>query len=223
MDINSFLFYLTSNPFALAIISILIFLSILSWYIILRKIIQLFLIVIFNKRIQNMFWHTQSIKDLIPLLQKNAHPFAKILFKTIKAILHYKTTEKQNNSVSKSEFIQQILQTGITQEKEKLFNGLTLLATIGSTAPFIGLLGTVMSIYYALASIHNYGQAGLENIALPIGEALIMTAMGLLVAIPAVLSYNLLLRSQKTLIYSINHFSHAIYIYFTTGKKFNIS
>ncbi len=105
----------------------------------------------------------------------------------------------------------------IGQESAKLETGLTILASVGSVAPFVGLFGTVWGIYHALVSISVSGQATLDKVAGPVGEALIMTALGLAVAIPAVLAYNALVRSNRNLLAQLESFAHDLHILLTTG------
>ena len=105
----------------------------------------------------------------------------------------------------------------IAEESAKLENGLTVLASVGSVSPFVGLFGTVWGIYHALASISQSGQATLDKVAGPVGEALIMTALGLAVAIPAVLAYNALVRSNRVLVSQIEHFGYELHTLLMTG------
>jgi biopolymer transport protein ExbB len=115
------------------------------------------------------------------------------------------------------EFIAQALRRTIRQEAMQLETGLTLLASVGSIAPFIGLFGTVWGIYHALGSIAVGGQATVDKVAGPVGEALIMTAFGLAVAIPAVLAYNALVRDNRVFMGEIETFAHDLHTYLTTG------
>ena len=101
----------------------------------------------------------------------------------------------------------------------RLQTGQVLLATVGSTAPFVGLLGTVWGIYHALISIGASGQVGMDRVAGPIGEALIMTALGLVVAVPAVLGYNALVRGNKFILGQLNRFAHDLHAYLVTGAR----
>ena len=94
-----------------------------------------------------------------------------------------------------------------------------MLASVASTAPFVGLFGTVWGIYHALLSIGAAGQVSIDQVAGPIGEALIMTALGLLVAIPAVLGYNALGRGNKRIIHRLNRFANDLHAYFVTGAR----
>jgi biopolymer transport protein ExbB len=96
---------------------------------------------------------------------------------------------------------------------------LAVLASAGSTAPFVGLFGTVWGIYHALMSIGLAGQASIDKVAGPIGEALIMTALGLAVAIPAVLGYNALVRANKAVLAKLNRFAHDLHAYYVTGAR----
>jgi biopolymer transport protein ExbB len=105
----------------------------------------------------------------------------------------------------------------------KLQSGLTFLASIGSTAPFIGLFGTVWGIYHALVRIGSSGQTSLDQVAAPIGEALVMTALGLAVAIPAVLAYNALVRTNKTIVSALNRFAYDLHAYFVTGARIQVN
>src|SRR5262249_46360246 len=101
----------------------------------------------------------------------------------------------------------------------RMSNGLSVLATVGSTAPFVGLFGTVWGIYNALISISLAGQASLDKIAGPIGEALIMTALGLFVAVPAVMGYNWLLRRNKDISEKLKYFTADLHSYLVSGAR----
>jgi len=116
-----------------------------------------------------------------------------------------------------SEFLQRALRQGIAEERERLQHGLTLLASIGATAPFVGLFGTVWGIYHALVAIGLSGQGTLDKVAGPVGEALIMTAIGLAVAIPAVLGYNALTRRNRLLLGRLGAFGQELLTLALTG------
>lgn len=109
----------------------------------------------------------------------------------------------------------------IDEETAKLEWGLTILASIASTAPFIGLFGTVWGVYHALIGIGQSSQGSLEQIAGPVGEALIMTGLGLAVAIPAVLAYNDCVRSNRVLLAQLDVFAHDLFAFLTTGSTIN--
>ena len=111
------------------------------------------------------------------------------------------------------------MQNTIDDATVELQSGMAILASVGSTAPFVGLFGTVWGIYHALMQIGMAGQATIDKVAGPIGEALIMTALGLAVAIPAVLGYNALVRGNKTVITRMNRFAHDLHALLMTGAR----
>ena len=123
-----------------------------------------------------------------------------------------------HDSIDPANWIADGIQSGINEVNGYLQNGLTFLATVGSTAPFVGLFGTVWAIYHALIKIGDSGQASLDKVAGPVGEALIMTAIGLAVAVPAVLGYNWLVRRNKTLMESVTNFGNTLYVSFFTKQ-----
>jgi biopolymer transport protein ExbB len=118
-----------------------------------------------------------------------------------------------------SDWVTRGLRNTIDDCTAQLQAGLAILASVGSTAPFVGLFGTVWGIYHALMSIGVAGQATIDRVAGPIGEALIMTALGLAVAIPAVLGYNALVRGNKRVLHKLNRFAHDLHAYFVTGAR----
>jgi biopolymer transport protein ExbB len=122
-----------------------------------------------------------------------------------------------DSHLSASELVTRALRNSIARATSRLEGGLTLLASVGSTAPFIGLFGTVWGIYHALIKIGATGQSGIGEVAGPVGEALIMTATGLFVAIPAVLAYNAFNRSLALIVADLEAFAHDLHAYFTTG------
>jgi biopolymer transport protein ExbB len=121
------------------------------------------------------------------------------------------------------EFLTRVLRNGIDQEAAQTENGLTILATAGSASPYIGLLGTVWGIYHALVQIGLAGQGTLDKVAGPVGEALIMTALGLAVAIPAVLAFNAFNRRNRLWLARLDAFAHDLYALVTVGEKANSS
>ena len=111
------------------------------------------------------------------------------------------------------------LQNVIDEKVASLQSGMAVLASVGSTAPFVGLFGTVWGIYHALMQIGMAGQATIDKVAGPIGEALIMTALGLAVAIPAVLGYNALVRGNKYVVGRMHRFAHDLHALLVTGAR----
>ena len=123
------------------------------------------------------------------------------------------------HSVSADDFMTRALRRTLEQEAAHLERGQTLLASVASSAPFIGLFGTVWGIYHALLAIGMSGQASLDQVAGPIGEALIMTALGLAVAIPAVLAYNAFARNNRLLLSELDGFAHDLFAFMSTGIR----
>ena len=111
------------------------------------------------------------------------------------------------------------LRQAVTRESSRLESGLTVLATTGSTAPFVGLLGTVWGIYGALIRLGSSGESSIQAVAGPVGEALIMTALGLFVAIPAVLAYNYFIRLNRVTNNKLDTFAHDLHDFFATGSR----
>jgi biopolymer transport protein ExbB len=124
-----------------------------------------------------------------------------------------------HDSLDASDWISRALRNSIDSTTGKLQTGLAVLASVGSTAPFVGLFGTVWGIYHALMKIGAAGQASIDQVAGPIGEALIMTALGLAVAIPAVLGYNALVRGNKHILAKLGRFAHDLHAYHVTGAR----
>lgn len=140
---------------------------------------------------------------------------------------HQKTHHHLADALPHHEVIVQSLRGALNQANSRLEQGQTLLASIGSTAPFVGLFGTVWGIYHALMNIGQSGQLGLDQVAGPVGEALIMTALGLFVAIPAVLAYNAFNRQLRMLGADLDGFAHDLHLYFmakqsTSGTPVNV-
>jgi biopolymer transport protein ExbB len=111
------------------------------------------------------------------------------------------------------------LRRAVQRASAGLDSGLAILASVGATAPFVGLFGTVWGIYHALIGIGFTGQATIDKVAGPVGEALIMTAFGIAVAVPAVLAYNFLLRANRVIGQELDGFAHDLHAYFTTGAR----
>ncbi|HNI61844.1 MAG TPA: MotA/TolQ/ExbB proton channel family protein, partial [Agitococcus sp.] len=131
---------------------------------------------------------------------------------------HEQSKQDLHGQISLTEWLKETLRADIEESAEKMQAGLPVLASVGSTAPFVGLFGTVWGIYHALVGIGASGQASIDKVAGPVGEALIMTAFGLAVAIPAVLGYNTLTRSNKAIISKLQRFARQLHAYFLTGS-----
>jgi biopolymer transport protein ExbB len=172
------------------------------------------------------FWGNSSTQDAIRELeaQPKGEPFSKIALDAASAVAHHQqtttgTTGRLAESLSRSEFIDRALRQAVSRESLRLEGGLTLLATVGSSAPFVGLLGTVWGIYHSLIGIAATGNASMNAVAGPVGESLIMTAFGLFTAIPAVLAYNFFNRSNRLTYARFDEFAHDLHDFFATGSR----
>ena len=176
-----------------------------------------------SDRVINTFWETPNAQDAIRFMeeQPKSEPFSKVALDAAQAAAHHQRHEGSRlvESLNRSEFVDRALRQAVTRESLKLEDGLTLLATVGATAPFVGLLGTVWGIYRALIRIGASGQADIGAVAGPVGEALIMTAIGLGVAIPAVLGYNFFVRINRALNNKLDTFAHDLHDFFATGSR----
>ena len=208
---------------ALAVLILLLLMGVFSWYYIVTKSLRAVAIRRMADAVVGGFWDTASVSDGVKFLegQRKSEPFSKIALDCIVAAQHHErhTGGRLGEVMSRSEFVERALRKAISRETTTLETGLTFLATVGATAPFVGLFGTVWGIYHALIRIGASGEASLDAVAAPVGEALIMTAIGLAVAVPAVLGYNFLVRSNRVVIQSFDNFAHDLHQYLTTGAR----
>jgi biopolymer transport protein ExbB len=197
--------------------------SILSIYWIVVNFVKNLRLRASSDRVVSTFWETPNAQDAIRYMEEQgrSEPFSKIALDAAQAAAHHQRHEGSRlvESLNRSEFVDRALRQGVTRESSKLEAGLTVLATVGSTAPFVGLLGTVWGIYHALIRISATGQASIDAVAGPVGEALIMTAIGLFVAIPAVLAYNFFTRLNRVTNNKFDTFAHDLHDFFATGSR----
>jgi biopolymer transport protein ExbB len=207
----------------LAVFVILVIMSIGSWWYTIVNLIKNAVIKSRADRVVRTFWETANPQDAIRHMeeQKPNEPFSKIALDCAQAAAHHQRNEGSRlvEALNRSEFIDRALRQAVTRESANMENGLTWLATVGATAPFVGLLGTVWGIYHALIRIGESGQASIDAVAGPVGEALIMTALGLAVAIPAVLAYNFFVRSNRNTYAKFDTFAHDLHDFFATGSR----
>lgn len=202
---------------------ILVGMSLLTWIVILIKALDVVRAKRQAARVES-FWHSADMAEGFSRLGKNgSNPFQDLAVEGREAAAHHRATAEQlHDTLDASDWISRALQGSIDMTTARLQAGLAILASIGSTAPFVGLFGTVWGIYHALMKIGTAGQASLDQVAGPIGEALIMTAMGLAVAIPAVLGYNALVRGNKHIVGRLRRFAHDLHAFFVTGARVTI-
>ena len=192
---------------------ILVIMSMSSWYILFSKLIEQQRILNQGKRMRAVFWNAPSLKDGQAKLEKNSAYRQLVDDGLLAQDQHTKLTDP----VDQHEWLTGSLMRSQALINSKLSNGLAVLATVGSTAPFVGLFGTVIGIYRALIKIGAAGQASIDAVAGPVGEALIMTALGLAVAVPAVLAYNWLIRRNKVVSEQIGAFATDLHGYMVSA------
>lgn len=198
---------------------LLICMSMASWYVIIAKILQLKNYARANRAARHAFWERATLSEGIATLGKG-NPFAMLAQAGADAVHHHGTTRGNlQDQLPISDWVTLSLRQAIDETSEQMRSGLALLASVGSTAPFVGLFGTVWGIYHALVSIGVAGQASIDRVAGPVGEALIMTALGLAVAIPATFGYNALVRGNKTISAGLNKFGFDLHALFVTGSR----
>ncbi len=200
----------------------LLVMSIISWTVIIAKGLGVQRAKKQAAAVQN-FWHSSDLAHGLQALETDpgqANPFKQLAVEGQSAMQHHRHSDRQlHDSLDLSDWMTGSLSNAIDDAKDRLSQGLALLASIGSTAPFVGLFGTVWGIYHALLTISDAGSAGLDKVAGPVGEALIMTAFGLVVAIPAVLGYNALVRGNAFIIGKLNRFAYDLHAFYVTGNR----
>ncbi len=199
---------------------LLLGMSLASWMVILFKAMDLIRYKKLARQAEG-FWHSADFAEgLLRLGPQEDNPFRNLAEEGREAAAHHRNTRAHlHDSLDISDWVTRCLRNSIDHATARLQAGLAVLASVGSTAPFVGLFGTVWGIYHALLSIGVAGQATIDKVAGPIGEALIMTALGLAVAIPAVLGYNALVRGNKSVQGKLNSFAHDLHAYFVTGAR----
>ena len=203
---------------------VLLVMSLATWIIILWKYL--------DQRAQRQqaracegFWHSADFAEgLDKLGAQDGNPFRALANEGREAARHVlhkdgRPGPQLHDTLDVSDWVERCLRRSLDDATARAQSGLTVLASIASTAPFVGLFGTVWGIYHALLGIGAAGQVSIDQVAGPIGEALIITAKGQLVAIPAVLGYNALVRGNKGINHQLNRFAHDLHAYFVTGAR----
>ena len=199
---------------------LIVILSIASWYLILAKAWDWWRLRQAAKAVA-AFWAAGSVAEGIAQLRAAGEhsPYAQLATQA-NCCNHDCSTASGHlaSHFDPAEQMERALRQQLSTTQASLEDGLTFLATTGATAPFVGLFGTVWGIYHALVAIGMSGQAALEKIAGPVGEALIMTAAGLAVALPAVFAYNTFTRANRIILADLDAFAHDLHAFFTVGK-----
>ncbi len=204
---------------------ILLAASIGSWTLILTRLVSGIRQRRASRGFLTHFWRAASIEEIAQWLRGRGvtDPFSHLVHHGFNAVDTLRTRGREVAGViasaSPDEFLTRALRRAIEQDRTRLENGLTFLASVASIAPFVGLFGTVWGIYHALSAISAAGTNTLEAVAGPVGEALIMTGVGLAVAIPAALAYNLIARENAKTLSQLNAFAYDVFAFLSTGVK----
>lgn len=206
-----------------SLFGILILMSLITWYLIFVKSFSNMRTHRHSRRFLHEFWAASSLEQVENEIATHGatEPFAHVASHAIHARNHHAKygALKLEEKGSTSAFVTRMIRKVIDEETAKLENGLTVLASIGSTAPFIGLFGTVWGVYHALVGIGLSDGVNISRIAGPVGEALIMTGLGLAVAIPAVLAYNAFVRANRVYLAQLDAFAHDLFTFLSTGQQ----
>src|ERR1700719_695861 len=201
---------------ARSVLILLAIMSLSSWYVILTKLWDQRKMKQSARVVEKQFWTAPSLKDGVERLKKG-DDFRAIAEDGLRAASHH--DGRLTDRIDLHEWITMSLQRAVDGVNSKLQGGLGLLATVGSVSPFVGLFGTVWGILNALVGIGIAGQASIDKVAGPVGEALIMTAIGLFVAVPAVMGYNWLLGRNKLLQDALRNFAADLHAYLVSGAR----
>jgi biopolymer transport protein ExbB len=197
-------------------IVILAIMSIGSWYVMIVKFFEQMFLLRQGREANRKFWNAPSVRAGADSLGRKS-AFRMVVEDGLNAAEHHDS--KLTEQIDRHTWITMSLQRSVDSVSNRLQGGLAVLATVGSTAPFVGLFGTVWGIYHALTAIGIAGQASIDKVAGPVGEALIMTAIGLAVAVPAVLAYNWMVRRNKVAMDQVRGFSSDLLALLIGGRS----
>jgi len=204
------------------LLAILVLMSIASWAIIAIKGVSLLARRGRSSAFLNFFWNATSLDAVAGEIATHGarDPFSHLTAHAMQAQAHHAKygAAKLEEAGSSGEFVTRTIKKVLDEETTRLENGLAVLATVGATAPFVGLFGTVWGVYHALVAIGMSGAGTLDKVAGPVGEALIMTGLGLAVAIPAVIGYNWLTRANRVLAAKLDAFAYELHTFVSMGQ-----
>lgn len=215
-------FIAQSDVVGKSLLVILVLMSIASWVIIALKGVTLVVRKNRSEKFLNFFWNATSLDAVSQEIATHGanDPFSHLASHAINAQSHHAKygAAKLEEAGSSSDFVTRTIKKVLDEETTRLENGLAVLATVGATAPFVGLFGTVWGVYHALVAIGMSGAGTLDKVAGPVGEALIMTGIGLAVAIPAVVGYNWLTRSNRVILSKLDAFAYELHTFVSMGQ-----
>lgn len=207
------------------LLAILLVMSIASWYLVITKALAHLFVKRRSTKFIDTFWNASSLEAVAHEI--NAYgtndPFSHLTSHAMFAREHHAKfgASKLEEAGSAAEFLTRAIRKVLDEETARMERGLTVLASVGATAPFVGLFGTVWGVYHALVAIGMSGAGTLDKVAGSVGEALIMTGLGLAVAIPAVLGYNALVRSNRVTLAHLDAFAYDLFAFLVTGQQIN--
>ena len=211
-----------SDALGKTLLACLIVMSIASWVIIAIKGAALLVRRGRSHAFLNLFWNATSLDAVAGEIAAHGarDPFSHLTAHAMQAQAHHAKygAAKLGEAGTSNEFVTRTLKKVLDEETTRLENGLSVLATVGATAPFVGLFGTVWGVYHALIAIGMSGSGTLDKVAGPVGEALIMTGLGLAVAIPAVMGYNWLTRSNRVMAGRLDAFAYELHTFVAMGQ-----
>jgi biopolymer transport protein ExbB len=215
-------FIAQSDGVGKTLLVILVLMSIASWAIIVIKGITLVTRKGRSEKFLNFFWNATSLEQVAGEISTHGanDPFSHLTSHAMHAQAHHARygAAKLEEAGTEGEFVTRTIKKVLDEETTRLENGLAVLATVGATAPFVGLFGTVWGVYHALVAIGVSGAGTLDKVAGPVGEALIMTGLGLAVAIPAVMGYNWLTRSNRVILSKLDGFAYELHTFVAMGQ-----
>jgi biopolymer transport protein ExbB len=216
-------FIAQSDAVAKTLLAILVVMSIAAWAIMAIKGLALLVRRRRGERFLRFFWNATSLEQVAAHLGDHTEhdAFSHVASHALHAQAHHARygAARLEEAGTASDFVTRTIKKVLDEETTRLDSGLTVLATVGATAPFVGLFGTVWGVYHALVAIGMSGAGTLDKVAGPVGEALIMTGLGLAVAIPAVVGYNALTRANRVLIARLDAFAYELHTFVAMGQS----
>ncbi len=215
-------FLMQADAVGKTLLVVLLLMSVISWAIIVIKGLTLVARKRRSEKFLDFFWNATSLEAVA--FEVGTHdardPFSHLTSHALHAQAHHAKygAAKLEEAGSSAEFVTRTIKKVLDEETTRLENGLAMLATVGATAPFVGLFGTVWGVYHALVAIGMSGAGTLDKVAGPVGEALIMTGLGLAVAIPAVMGYNWLVRSNRVILSKLDAFAYELHTFVSMGQ-----
>jgi len=211
----------TSDAIGKSVFVILAVMSLYSWFVIITKLLDQAALKKHALQAEKDFWAASNLQDGLNRLNKaDDNAFRGLASDGLQSLEHHeKNKGRLTESIDLHDWISSHLQRRVDLISADLSSGMSVLASVGATAPFVGLFGTVWGIYHALIAIGISGQASIDKVAGPVGESLIMTAIGLFVAVPAVLGFNWLTRRNKWIQEHVNYFAHDLHQALLSGAR----